>query len=137
MDQHGRSGRDHLKWRSDVDDQTRQALEHDRLIDITTTGRNSGEARRIEIGFTNVDGHIYITGRPGRRSWYANLLANPSFTFHLKQSAQADVAATATPVRDGGERRRILGAMLARMDRPNELDAWVEGSPLVEVQLSE
>ena len=120
-----------------MDDQTRHALEHDRLIDITTTGRTSGEARRIEIGFTNLDGHIYITGRPGRRSWYANLLANPAFTFHVKQSVQADVAATATPVRDGSERRRILAAMLARMDRPNDLDAWVEGSPLVEVQLAE
>ena len=120
-----------------MDDQAHQALEHDRLIDITTMGRKTGEARRIEIGFINVDGHIYITGRPGPRSWYANLLANPAFTFHLKQSAQADVAATATPVRDGSERRRIMAAMLARMDRPNELDAWVEGSPLVEVQLTE
>ncbi len=120
-----------------MDDQTRQALDKDRLIDITTTGRNSGEARRIEIGFTKLDGHIYITGRPGPRSWYANLLAKPAFTFHLKQSAQADVPATATPVRDGGERRRILAAMLARMERPDDLDAWVEGSPLVEVQLTE
>ncbi len=120
-----------------MDDQTRQALEDDRLIDITTTGRSSGEARRIEIGFTNVDGHIYITGRPGPRSWYANLLANPAFTFHLKQSAQADVAATATPVRDESERRRLMSAMLSHMDRLDELDAWLEGSPLVEVQLSE
>ena len=126
-----------MKRGTDVSDQTRQALEHDRLIDITTTGRTSGQARRIEIGFTNLDGRLYITGRPGRRSWYANLLANPSFTFHLKQSAQADLAATATPVRDGSERRRILAALLARMDRPDDLDAWVDGSPLVEVQLAE
>ena len=120
-----------------MDDQVQQALGNDRLIDITTTGRKTGEARRIEIGFSNLNGHIYVTGRPGRRSWYANLLANPAFTFHLKQSALADLTATATPVRDGSERRRILATMLARMDRPNELDAWVEGSPLVEVQLTE
>ena len=119
-----------------MDDQIQWALKHDRLIDITTTGRKTGEARRIEIGFANLDGHIYITGRPGRRSWYANLLANPAFTFHLKQSAQADVAAIATPVRDGSERRRLMSAMLSRMDRLDELDAWLESSPLVEVQLA-
>jgi hypothetical protein len=30
-------------------------------------------------------------GQPGRpRSWYANFLANPAFTFHLKDSIQAE-----------------------------------------------
>ena len=56
-----------------------KALQDDRLIDITTTGRKSGEPHRIEIGFHFVDGHVYITGRPGLRGWYANLLANPDF----------------------------------------------------------
>ncbi|MDQ2999008.1 MAG: nitroreductase/quinone reductase family protein [Chloroflexota bacterium] len=60
-----------------MDEQVRHALEHGRTIDITTIGRTSGEPRRIEIWFHNVDGHIYITGTPGRRSWYANLRANP------------------------------------------------------------
>ncbi len=47
----------------------------------------SGEARRIEIVFHAIDGHVYISGfpRPQKRNWLANLEANPSFTFHLKQ----------------------------------------------------
>lgn len=44
-----------------MDDRIKQALERDRVIDITTIGRQSGEPRRIEIWFLNVDGHIYIT----------------------------------------------------------------------------
>ena len=48
--------------------QIAEALVHDRTIDITTTGRKSGTARRIEIWFHNLDGKLYITGAPGRRA---------------------------------------------------------------------
>jgi hypothetical protein len=81
-----------------VDDVIQEALQTDRTIDITTTGRNSGQSRRIEIWFHNVDGAIYITGTPGTRDWYANLVTDPSFFFHLKESTQADLAARATPI---------------------------------------
>jgi deazaflavin-dependent oxidoreductase (nitroreductase family) len=74
-----------------------QALKSDNLIDITTTGKKTGSPRRIEIAFHNFDGALYITGLPGKRDWYANLLAQPRFTFHLKQSAHADLPAIATP----------------------------------------
>ena len=60
----------------------------ERTIDITTVGRRSGIPRRIEVWFHRVDGHWYITGVPGPRSWYANLRANPRFTLHLKHGAQ-------------------------------------------------
>ena len=33
-------------------------------IDITTTGRRTGEARRIEIAIHNIDGRLYISGMP-------------------------------------------------------------------------
>ena len=38
------------------------ALHEGGIIDITTTGRTSGEPRRIEIVFFDVDGRVYITG---------------------------------------------------------------------------
>ena len=72
-----------------------RALETDRTIDITTTGRKSGSPRKVEIWFHNVDGRIYITGTPGTRDWYANMVANSAFTFHLKRTVQADIPATA------------------------------------------
>src|SRR5262245_56983942 len=73
-----------------MDAQVREALKTGSIIDITTTGRKSGETRRIEIVFHNLDGHIYISGfpRPKKRAWLANLEANPHFTFHLKTAAR-------------------------------------------------
>src|SRR5918995_586366 len=81
-----------------IDDRIRRALSRGHLIDITTTGKRTGLPRRVELVFHNIDGRIYISGLPGRRSWYANLVANPRFTFHLKRVVQADLPATARPI---------------------------------------
>jgi len=69
-----------------MDTTVESALKTDNLIDITTIGSKSGKPHRIEIAFHNFDGKLYITGLPGKRDWYANLLAHPQFTFHHKQS---------------------------------------------------
>jgi deazaflavin-dependent oxidoreductase (nitroreductase family) len=111
------------------------ALENDSTIDITTIGRKSGKERRIEIWFHYVDGEIYITGLPGTRDWYANMIANPGFTFHLKESTKADISATATPITEEAERREILSKILKNLDRLPELEKWVAESPLVQVDL--
>ncbi len=66
---------------------------------------------------------------PGKRSWYANLRANPQLTLHVKSGDEGDLKMTAPPSTDTGERRE----MLSRIASPNELDAWIEGSPLVEL----
>lgn len=117
-----------------VDDRIRQALEQGRTIDITTIGRRSGEPKRKEIWFHNLGGRIYITGTPGRRDWYANLLAHPDFTFHLTQGVISDLPARATPITDVDERRAVLGQILRKLGRPEQdLATWVERSPLVEV----
>ncbi len=118
-----------------MDDEIRQALRRDRTIDITTTGARSGEPRRIETWRYRVGDRIYLSGRPGRRSWYANLLAHPEFTYHLKGSARADLAARAHPVTDPERRREVLGELLAGLGREGDLERWLEGSPLVEVEL--
>lgn len=116
-----------------MDEEARQALARDRTIDITTIGRASGQPRRIEMAFHNLDGVIYITGTPGKRDWYANLLAQPAFTFHLKESAAADLAARATPIADQETRRAIMTRILGNLGRSGDLDAWMAGSPLVRV----
>ena len=118
-----------------MDEAVQHALERDRTIDITTTGRKTQQPRRTEIWFHHVDGHLYITGTPGRRDWYANLLAHPEFTFHLKQSVRADLPARATPILDKVRRRAILAAIHQKLSGQRDLEAWVERSPLVEVAL--
>ena len=113
------------------------ALATDQVIDITTIGRKTGEPRRIEIWFHNLDGRLYITGTPGRpRDWLANMLAHPDFTFHLKESTQADLPARAVPITEAGERRAVLTAILQKLGRDEaNVEEWVAGSPLVEVVL--
>lgn len=112
-----------------------RALSRDLTIDITTTRRKSGRPQRIEIWFMHIDGRTYITGTPGPRHWYANLLADPHFTFHLKESIEADLPAVAVPVLDPAERRRILShpSMAWYHGQVDSIDELVDGSPLVEV----
>lgn len=104
------------------------AIEADPVVDITTTGRTSGDARRIEIRLRVLDGRIYLSGRPGRRSWYANLIANPSLTLHVKRGATADLPMRARVIRDQAERR----AVFARTN-PEDTEDWVTGAPLAEI----
>jgi deazaflavin-dependent oxidoreductase (nitroreductase family) len=122
-----------------MDKRIENALNKDDTIDITTIGRKSGRPQRIEIWFKRVNSRTYITGTPGRRDWYANLLANPHFTFHLKQSLQADLPARARPIVDETERRRILAdpVMAWYQSQVRSLDELVAGSPLVEVLFAE
>ena len=114
-----------------------RALTQDTLIDITTTGRKTGRPRRIEIWFFYQDGRIYITGTPGARGWYANLASDPRFTWHFKQSLEQDILADARPITDQGERRAVLTGMRELNERMGDLnvESWVKGSPLVEVEL--
>jgi deazaflavin-dependent oxidoreductase (nitroreductase family) len=112
------------------------ALDRGGIADITTTGRKSGEPRRIEIYFHQFDGQYYLTGRPGRRrDWEANIKANPQFTLHLKRGVIEDVRAVGESEPDPEVRRAIL--LRARVENwdsdPERAEAsvhkWVEGSP--------
>jgi deazaflavin-dependent oxidoreductase (nitroreductase family) len=112
------------------------ALERGHTIDITTQGRQSGKPRRLEIVFHNVDGRIYISGipSPNRRSWLANLDADPHMTFHLKGKVKADLPATARVIEDEAERREILPHIARNWGR-KDLETMVRYSPLIEVTL--
>jgi deazaflavin-dependent oxidoreductase (nitroreductase family) len=114
-------------------------VEH--TIEITTLGARSGVPRRIEIWFHRIDGRWYLTGRPGPRSWYANVRANPRFIVHLKHGVTADLPATAVPV-DDATRRQVITAVLdlqdrlgfaARVSRRQNFDDWFARSPVVEI----
>jgi hypothetical protein len=115
----------------------RRVLRHGHTIDITTTGRVTGEQRRIEIVYHNFGGRLYISGIPNphhERAWLLNLRADPRLTFHLKALVQADLPATAREVTDRAERLRIL-ALVAKAWRRTDVDVMVEHSPLVEVTI--
>jgi len=122
----------HLTATGVSDERVARALSRGHTIDITTTGRKTGQPRQIETVFHNIDGQIVLSGLPGKRSWYANLLANPRFTFHLKGAVKADLQATARAIIEPVERREVM-ARVARNWGRTDLDVMIERSPLIEV----
>lgn len=117
-------------------DDVHALLTEGEVVDITTTGRKTGEARRIEIRLHVLNGQWFLTGRPGTpRSWYANIAANPDVTVHLKKSLERDVPTTASVVRDEADRRRVFALMLEREERMAhvDVDAWTEAAALIEL----
>ncbi|HTI30475.1 MAG TPA: nitroreductase family deazaflavin-dependent oxidoreductase [Methylomirabilota bacterium] len=114
------------------DERVARALSRGHTIDITTTGRKTGQLRRIETVFHNIGGRVVLSGMPGKRSWYANLLANPRFTFHLKGAVKADLPATARAITEPVERREVMARVAQNWGR-TDLDVMLEHSPLVEV----
>ena len=119
-----------------MDSATTTALASDGTVDITTIGARSGLPRRTEIWFLHLDGRTFITGTPGPRGWYANLLADGRFTFHLKESTRADLEARAVPVLDEQTRRWVFSQPHPWNDwygREATLDDLVSDAPMVEV----
>jgi deazaflavin-dependent oxidoreductase (nitroreductase family) len=119
-----------------MESHVRRALAHGGICDLTTTGRRSGLARRIELVYHVIDGRIYISGmpRPRKRAWLLNLEADPRCTLHLKGTIAADLPAVARPIDDPDKRRRVL-EHVARAWRRTDVEAMVTYSPLIEVTL--
>ena len=118
-----------------LDQRIQDALARGGVIDITTIGRKTGQPHRIEIVFHNVGGRLYVSGMPGfKRSYIANLTADPHFTFHLKGGVRADLAATARIITDDAERREVM-PHIARNWKRDDIETMVEQSPLFEVTI--
>ena len=117
-----------------MDEALSNALHRSQVIDLTTTGRRSGEARRIEIYLHDVDGRLVITGmpRPAKRAWLRNVEADPHVTLHLKQDVDADLPALARVVTEPAERRPLLEAAARHWGR-DDVDVMMEQSPLIEL----
>ncbi|MDH3189835.1 MAG: nitroreductase/quinone reductase family protein [Acidimicrobiia bacterium] len=118
--------------------EVKEALDRGGIADITTIGRKSGLARRIEIYFHQFDGEYYLTGRPGAsRDWEANIRANPDFTLHLKHGLVEDVPVVGEPEPDPEVRGTILLRALVENwgsdpDRATgALHRWVGQSPFI------
>jgi hypothetical protein len=127
-----------------LNEEIREALNRDRVIDIITTGAKSGLPRKTEIWFTNIQGRIIISGTPvipgekGTRSprdWLANLKANPEFVFCLKETLNVQLPANAVLIADPEDRRKVMSAPETQCyrDLVDSIEDLVENSPIVEV----
>lgn len=116
-----------------MDETLRAALHHSQVIDLTTTGRRTGQQRRIEIFLHDLDGRLFITGMPDptrTRDWIHNVQADPRVVVHLKRALVADLPATARVVTEADERRPLIEAAARRWGR-TDVDAMLEHSPLI------
>ena len=122
-----------------MNEKAADGLKVNMVVDITTMGRKSGRPRRIEIWSHCFDGRLIIASSPGKKDWYANLVANPHFTYHVKGQSRRDVSAVARPITDEDERRAILLRLKALSTYWDKhvavVDEWVQASCLVEVIL--
>ena len=69
---------------------------------LTTTGRLTGRAHRIEIWFVRVEATAYILNQAGRSNWVKNVRMNPQVTLEIGNTI---FAATARGPRDTAEDR--------------------------------
>lgn len=118
---------------SQHEDAIRTALHHSQVIDLTTTGRRTGQQRRIEIFLHDEDGQLFITGMPRAdrtRDWIYNIGADPSVVVHLKQSVVADIPATARVITDPDERLPLIEAAAKRWGR-TDVAEMLQHSPLI------
>ncbi|GAA2757521.1 nitroreductase family deazaflavin-dependent oxidoreductase [Actinopolymorpha rutila] len=103
-------------------------------VDLTTRGRRSGRPLRVEIWWFHVDGRFVITGTPGPRHWYANVLADPHVTVHVDG---LDLAAIARPVTDPEARRRVFTDPRTGWYREQaDLEELVRTSPMIELEFT-
>jgi deazaflavin-dependent oxidoreductase (nitroreductase family) len=122
-----------------VDEQALAALHRSQLIDLTTTGRRTGQPRKMEIFLHDEAGLLYITGMPRAdrtRDWIHNVTADPHVIVHLKQDVTADIPATAHVVTDPAERRPLMEAAARRWGR-TDVDEMVQHSPLITLTVTD
>lgn len=88
---------------------------------LTTTGRRSGQPRVVYVGYVPIEGGRYLIGAGGpRRSWAANLRADPTCTFETVQGLGRYTARRL----EGPERERAEAAFRARLGRWASRSGW-------------
>lgn len=116
-----------------LDDPTLDQLAATQVIDLTTTGRRSGQPARIEIWWFRIGERFFITGTPGPRDWLANVTADPAVIVH---APFGDFAGKAVLVTDEQLRREVMTHPdLGWYQTQAELDALVATAPMIEITL--
>lgn len=112
-----------------MDDTKRDRLARHRTVDMTTTGRRSGQPRTIEIWWFHFEDRFVVTGTPGRRDWLANVRADPRVTIEVDEIT---LEATASEIFDDDFRRRFFGSTDPRWYRSQvELERLVAEAPMI------
>lgn len=75
-------------------------------LELITTGRTSGEPRRVTIWFVaDEQGRLYVqSGKDGKTDWYQNVLKTPAVKMSIAELAMSGVA---IPIEDLTEIARV------------------------------
>ncbi len=94
---------------------------------LTTTGRKSGTPRSCGLNYVRDGDTVYVFSGYGKRTdWYRNLEADPRVYVRLGSDSWA---ATAAPVEDAAERRRLvhqLSDTAAEQAPPRSFRPWLK-----------
>ena len=102
-----------------------------RTIDLTTIGRRSGRPATVEIWWFHFEDRFIVTGTPGPRDWYANVLSDPKVTVEARDG---EYPATARVVDDESFRRRFFADRATRWySSQAQLEALVKSAPMIEI----
>jgi deazaflavin-dependent oxidoreductase (nitroreductase family) len=88
---------------------------------LTTVGRRSGQARQIEIWFTEFEGCWYCIAEHATANWLRNIRANPAVSWRVGERHFAGAARVLHPVRD-----RYPWMMVQQLSRSKY--GWGEGT---------
>ena len=101
----------------------------DVFLYLTTTGRTSGEPRRIEIWFVELGGRYYLVSEKGAAShWVQNLKKEPRVRFSVGTRTSPELRRPEAEARaralDGDEDRELAAAAREAMEGKY---GWSEG----------
>lgn len=104
-----------------------------RTVDLTTTGRRTRRPARIEIWWFHIGGRFVITGTPGKRDWYANVLGDPKVVIH---TSIGDFDGRARVILDPAFRRSVFtDPGIGWYRTQSDLEQLVTEAPMVEIAL--
>ena len=85
------------------------------FLSLTTIGRVSGEAREIEIWFTEHAGRYYVIAEHGERArWVQNLRADPIVRVRVADRSFATIARVVDPIAEPTLSRAVRGRSEAK-----------------------
>ncbi|MEL7207764.1 MAG: nitroreductase family deazaflavin-dependent oxidoreductase [Actinomycetota bacterium] len=113
-----------------------QDLETHEYAYLTTVGRRSGSAHRIEIWFVIVDRSVWVnSGGRDRSDWVRNLIADPRVELEIGSERWPAAAWVHPELTDHPARERLAARYQGW--RPNEpLSTWATSGLLVEVEVT-
>jgi deazaflavin-dependent oxidoreductase (nitroreductase family) len=95
---------------------------------LTTTGRQTGVPREIEIWFVELDARLYILAEHGHKAqWVRNILANPQVQVRIGDQQRQGTARVLDPHNDAD-------TYLKARELAREKYGWGDGLP-VEIRL--